>query len=423
MGIEKIESSPYHPQSNGMVESWHRVLKRGLAVLSGSSYSLERATATILLVYRTTPHSSTGQTPSFLATGSHPTLPGLQCLEPGVEREEAANRPRELELLRAQAHHHVCLRLQARRQFAPKQGRGKVDEYAVNDVVLCRWTPAEIRERNLVFGGAKLAPTWSEPRQVIEVLGGGRQLRVQSLWLRTPPRVISAHDVCKVPAETDEHARRANLKYILESVKATRKAEGAPALQAKLRATIATEKEREADRRRALRAGGSEARRSITERSEAAMSIEGEARGEESVEPPLQLNKGASVCETASEADFAGIVLAGVRVSNAACVMSTGIAQSGPEGETPVDSRGESPDKRRRGFPVYARFCLESAGGQTQLSPALEEWYGEQADHPQYPSSTIELPPDDDDMSMRAADVAEEARRECDQMLVETEDD
>eukprot|EP00918_Siedleckia_nematoides_P056196 GHVU01122590.1.p1 GENE.GHVU01122590.1~~GHVU01122590.1.p1 ORF type:complete len:552 (-),score=86.31 GHVU01122590.1:279-1718(-) len=215
LGIQPIHSSPYHPQANGMIESFHRVLGRGLALLQTSGLSLERATASILYVYRTTPHSSTGQTPAFLAMGCHPTFPLLQCMEKDVKKGEGEERSREIEILRADAVHRICLRFQAKGQHRAKQGRAKHESIKKDDIVLCRWTKKEKEKRNKLYGAKKLAPAWSEPRRVVEVLVPGKQLLVQSIWLKSPPRKVSIHDVRKVLPESDEASRRANLEYLL----------------------------------------------------------------------------------------------------------------------------------------------------------------------------------------------------------------
>eukprot|EP00918_Siedleckia_nematoides_P071000 GHVU01155050.1.p1 GENE.GHVU01155050.1~~GHVU01155050.1.p1 ORF type:complete len:460 (+),score=46.24 GHVU01155050.1:509-1888(+) len=218
-----------------MVESFHRTLGRGLALLQTSDLSLERATASIMYVYRTTPHSATGQTPAFLATGSHPTFPMLHGLEADVRADEASGRSREIEILRADAVHNMCLRFQAKGQHLPRQGRPQHEEIEVDDVVVCQWTKREMTKRNALYGAAKLAPMWSEPRRVVSIIVPGKQLLVQSLWVRGPPVKVSVHDVRKVLPEEDEGARRENLKYLMQCSKLQKKArQPCPLLRAKL---------------------------------------------------------------------------------------------------------------------------------------------------------------------------------------------
>ncbi len=56
----------YHPAANGAIERFHRVLKSCIqsAILSGKPW---KSTVTeFLQIYRATPHSATGQSPSEL---------------------------------------------------------------------------------------------------------------------------------------------------------------------------------------------------------------------------------------------------------------------------------------------------------------------------------------------------------------------
>ena len=67
-GIKSIFSAPYHPSSNGEAERFVRTLKHGLKKNKGKVSKLHRLHE-FLLVYRSTPHSTTGQPPSELMFG------------------------------------------------------------------------------------------------------------------------------------------------------------------------------------------------------------------------------------------------------------------------------------------------------------------------------------------------------------------
>ena len=76
LGIQKLNTTAYHPQCNGMVERFNRTLKgmlRTHATKFGSQW--DRYLAGVLYAYRNTPHESTGEKPSFL-------LFGLDCRTP-----------------------------------------------------------------------------------------------------------------------------------------------------------------------------------------------------------------------------------------------------------------------------------------------------------------------------------------------------
>ena len=76
MGIDKINTTAYHPQCDGAVERFNRTLKTALrkhAARFGSQR--DQHLPGILWAYRNTPHSSTGEKPSFL-------LYGVDCRSP-----------------------------------------------------------------------------------------------------------------------------------------------------------------------------------------------------------------------------------------------------------------------------------------------------------------------------------------------------
>ena len=67
-GIKSIFSAPFHPSSNGEAERFVKTLKRGLKKSKGK-YSKFHRLHEFLLVYRSTPHTLTGQTPSEMLMG------------------------------------------------------------------------------------------------------------------------------------------------------------------------------------------------------------------------------------------------------------------------------------------------------------------------------------------------------------------
>ena len=68
-GVKHIRCSPYHPSSNGAVERLVQTFKRAMKVGVSITHLLDKALCSFLLSYRTTPHSTTGETPSELFLG------------------------------------------------------------------------------------------------------------------------------------------------------------------------------------------------------------------------------------------------------------------------------------------------------------------------------------------------------------------
>eukprot|EP00731_Ephydatia_muelleri_P016088 Em0009g512a len=76
LGIQKLNTTAYHPQCDGMVERFNRTLKTALrkhAAKFGNQW--DRYLSGVLWAYRNTPHDSTGEKPSYL-------LFGIDCRAP-----------------------------------------------------------------------------------------------------------------------------------------------------------------------------------------------------------------------------------------------------------------------------------------------------------------------------------------------------
>ena len=83
LGIDRIFSPPYHPQSNGKLEVFHKYLKPTLKKLCEKDPSnWDKYLDQVLASYRITPNLATAETPFFLVYGRDPNLPLHQLLEP-----------------------------------------------------------------------------------------------------------------------------------------------------------------------------------------------------------------------------------------------------------------------------------------------------------------------------------------------------
>ena len=81
--IEHIFSAPYHPQSNGKLEVFHKYLKPTLKKLCEKDPSnWVKYINQVLDSYRVTPNLATAETPFFLVYRRDPNLPLHQLLEP-----------------------------------------------------------------------------------------------------------------------------------------------------------------------------------------------------------------------------------------------------------------------------------------------------------------------------------------------------
>ena len=76
LGIERIFSAPYHPQSNDKLEVFHKYLKPTLKKLCEKDPSnWDKYINQVLASYRVTPNLATAETPFFLVYGRDPNLP------------------------------------------------------------------------------------------------------------------------------------------------------------------------------------------------------------------------------------------------------------------------------------------------------------------------------------------------------------
>ena len=83
LGIDRIFSAPYHPQSNGKLEVFHKYLKPTLKKLCEKDpANWDKYLNQILTSYKITPNLATAETPFFLVYGRDPNLPLHQVLEP-----------------------------------------------------------------------------------------------------------------------------------------------------------------------------------------------------------------------------------------------------------------------------------------------------------------------------------------------------
>ena len=83
LGIDRIFSAPYHPQSNGKLEVFHNNLKPTLKKLCEKDpANWDKYLNQVLASYHITPNLTTTESPFLLVYGRDPNLPLHQLLEP-----------------------------------------------------------------------------------------------------------------------------------------------------------------------------------------------------------------------------------------------------------------------------------------------------------------------------------------------------
>ena len=74
--VDKLHTTPYHPQTNGCIERFHLTLNRMLGkVIAENQKDWDSHLPAVLSAYRASKHESTGFTPYELVTGQKPRMP------------------------------------------------------------------------------------------------------------------------------------------------------------------------------------------------------------------------------------------------------------------------------------------------------------------------------------------------------------
>jgi hypothetical protein len=168
LGVRHLRATVAHPQGNAPVESFHRTLRRGLGYfhLTAAELSFTEALDLVLLGYRASPHSTTGDTPAYLATGVD-----LGPFEDGVpsarDTRKEADRRAFITLLRFDMSLRSAVRDEILRRKMLDHPPNR--SFRVGELVLLPASQSDLSRFSNLAGGAKLAPRWSLPHRVVQV--------------------------------------------------------------------------------------------------------------------------------------------------------------------------------------------------------------------------------------------------------------
>ncbi|XP_057451946.1 uncharacterized protein LOC130743735 [Lotus japonicus] len=191
--IKQRFTSVEHPQTNGQAESANRVILRGLRKRLGKAKGdCAEQLDHVLWAYRTTPHSTTGESPYRLTFGTEAVIPA-EIGEPsartaGFDPDQNDQLIEEdLDLLAERRAVANCRELIAKQHAAVRYNKKVVHRsFSVGDLVLRN---ASIGARSIERG--KLAANWEGPYRVTEATGTGAY-KLETLAGKEIPRTWNA---------------------------------------------------------------------------------------------------------------------------------------------------------------------------------------------------------------------------------------
>ena len=189
-GAHKTRTTPYHPESDGLVERFNRTLLMMLAMFAGENRDdWDDILPAVMMAYRSTVHESTGYSPYRLMFGEECTLPidvGLPSQEPDLP--DPITSPHAIwvrDALEDRRCRHLGQAVRRQKRLYDKRAVRRL--FAVGDWVLRYYSPAK---------KCKLDSAWVGPYLVVSLAcwAVGIQLHPDS-----PIILVHCQDLKKIP--------------------------------------------------------------------------------------------------------------------------------------------------------------------------------------------------------------------------------
>lgn len=160
--VRKVWTSPYHPQTDGMVERWNRTVCKMLGTLINARQTdWDKFVGLVTLAYNTSFHSTVGNTPYFLRFGVEPPT-SISGILDSLPQDVSGHMVDMIDALR-EAHAHAKELLEDVTQSREVLNQLKADkfkEFSVGDVVLLHVPRAAPGTKQ------KLAKLWHGPFRI-----------------------------------------------------------------------------------------------------------------------------------------------------------------------------------------------------------------------------------------------------------------
>ena len=161
LGVDKTRTTPYHPQSDGLVECFNRTLLDMLATASQEQpFDWEDHLRQLCMAYNSSVHPTTGYTPFYLMYGRQARMPidvmyGTPSAQPEELSEYAANLRQSLENAYRRVRDHMAQRLDRQTELYNRRAHG--EPFKEGDLVWLHSTavPRDSRENCTDRGPAR----------------------------------------------------------------------------------------------------------------------------------------------------------------------------------------------------------------------------------------------------------------------------
>lgn len=210
LGIKKIQTTPYHPQCNGLIERLHKSLADIIShFVTTDAREWDQVIPYALMAYRSAPNAATGFSPHVLLYGQEIRLPSADDLTAKIETDE--NIQYELEKLqqKLQKIREIAVRNSEISQHKNKEyydRKVNFKKYKVGDYVF-------LRDITLKKGPhRKFSKNYKGPYQVIDVLNDVNY----KIRINKNESVIVHYNRLK-PSKVDSKQKRRVRKFIRES--------------------------------------------------------------------------------------------------------------------------------------------------------------------------------------------------------------
>lgn len=196
-GTKSLSITPYHPEGNAVIESFHRTLNKGLTSFANTpnrpAIPFDEALQLVLYSYRSTIHTTTGESPAFLLYGADLRAP----MDNDWRFQRDISMQQRLKFLNEMRLDIQWKAYDRRIRAAEAKNKHRIPtEFQLFQLVLVRSTEYDKIKyaHHSNDHKHKLTPKWSLPYRVITVYPGGKKALVRSLITRNE-RLVHIQDV------------------------------------------------------------------------------------------------------------------------------------------------------------------------------------------------------------------------------------